>query len=93
MSIDFYNTRVRQAMSDKYVECSKRKQEFMDRQRTISEKIASGYNTLPYNEYIRLREEQKFLEKVIYEEELILAVWDQAREVCLNIADEMEDLK
>lgn len=93
MSIDYYNSNVRRAISDEYVKCSKRKQDLMDRQRTISDKIAQGYYTLSYPEYLRLRDEQKILEKVIYEEELILSVWDQAREICLNIADEMEEIK
>lgn len=93
MSIDYYNSNVRRTISDEYVKCSKRKQDLMDRQRIISDKIAQGYYTLPYPEYMRLRDEQKILEKVIYEEELILSVWDQAREICLNIADEMEENK
>ena len=63
MSIDYYNTRIRQAISDELVKCNKRQQEYLVEHNVVLARLASEKD------------------------------WDQAREICLNIADEMEDTK
>ena len=94
MDINRYNTRVRQAMSDKYVECSKRMQEIerekLEQRRTL-ERYMAGEETLTYREYKDLKSSLDCLYSEYRELDIRLAVWDEAREICLNIADEMCD--
>lgn len=92
MDIDFYNTRIRQAVSDKYVECSKRKQENEQEILKAKRKLTSymdGEEQLTYKEYIDVRSTIDILSLENNELDIELAVWDEAREICLNIADEM----
>ena len=88
MDINKYNTRVRQAISEELVKCSKRKQEYMMQHAIIMERLASEVDTLSYSEYKRLEKEKDFLLSKYQMEEIELDVWDRAREICLNIADE-----
>lgn len=88
MNIDKYNTRVRQAISEEYVKCSKVKQEFFNAYTVAKVRLESEKDTLSYNEYKRLEEEKEFLFKMMKIEEIKLDTWDKAREICLNVADE-----
>ena len=88
MDINKYNTRVRQAISEEYVRCSKRKQEYMVQHACVVARLASETDTLPYREYKRLEDEREFLVRMQQVEDIKLDVWDMAREICLNIADE-----
>lgn len=58
MTVERYNTRVRQAISDKYVECNKRKREISEEMiaaRTKLQAYMEGTETLTYREYIDLK--------------------------------------
>lgn len=88
MDINKYNTRVRQAISDELVKCSKRKQEYMTRHTCVVSRLASEKDTLPYSEYKKLEDEREFLVKMKQVEDIKLDVWYMAREICLDIADE-----
>lgn len=92
MDINRYNTRVRQAMSDKYVECSKRKrniqQETLELQRKLS-RFMDGEENLTYREYIDVKSAITMLDNEARELDIKIAVWDEARELCLNVADDM----
>ena len=96
MTIDWYNTRVRQAISDKYVECTKRKQEIskqlIDLRTKLSE-FMNGDGSMTYKEYIDLKSSLDILSLEYDELDIHIAVWDEAREVCLNVADEMNKRK
>ena len=88
MNINKYNTRVRQAISDELVKCSRRKQEYKNKHACIMVRLASEKDTLPYSEYMQLAKERDFLVKMQEVEDIKLDIWDMAREICLNIADE-----
>ena len=88
MDINKYNTRVRQAISEEFVKCSKRRQEYMRQHTCVVERLASEKDTLSYSEYKRLEDEREFFVKMQQVEEIKLDTWDMAREICLNIADE-----
>jgi hypothetical protein len=45
--------------------------------------------TLSYEEYIRLQKKTETMAKEIEELSIQLNVWDMAREICLNVADEV----
>ena len=88
MDINKYNTRVRQAISEEYVKCSKRKNDFLNEHVIVSTRLMSEADTLPYTEYKQLEKENEYLLQMIKTEEIKLNIWDMAREICLNIADE-----
>ena len=89
MDINKYNTRVRQAISDELVKCSRRKQEYMMKHTVVVARLVSEKDTLPYSEYVRLEKEREYLVKAQEMEDIKFDVWDMAREICLNIADEV----
>lgn len=93
MSIDYYNTRIRQAISDEYVKCSKQRQEYTNLYGDLTARLIDGRDTLLHTEYIQICEERDEIVKLMRLEDIKLDVWDQAREICLNIADEMEETK
>ena len=83
-----YNILVRQAISDKYVECSKTKSMVIKERQLLISRLELEKETLPYNEYIRLQKKSETMAKEIEELSIQLNVWDMAREICLNVADE-----
>lgn len=89
MDTNKYNTRVRQAISEEYVKCSKRKQELTNDVNIITVRLSNEADTLSYREYRRLETENERLLKMIETEKIKLDIWDMAREICLNIADEL----
>lgn len=96
MNIDRYNTRIRQAVSDKYVECNKKKREITQQIMTARRKLIAymdGDETLTYREYIDLKSSIDNLYREDDKLDIQIAVWDEARELCLNIEDEMRDAK
>jgi hypothetical protein len=89
MNINKYNTRVRQVISDKYVECSKTKSMVIKERQLIMSRLELEKGTLSYEEYIRLQKKTETMAKEIEELSIQLNVWDMAREICLNVADEV----
>ena len=60
MTENKYNIRIREAISDKYVDCSKRKQ---DKQKELTEilwKLSENKKTISYQDYIDLQNTQLF---------------------------------
>lgn len=84
-----YNTRVRHAMSDNLVECRKMKSNFESRLIWIDKHLKEEFDTMTHREYTSLCNEYKELEEKIERLKVVTYVWDQARELCMNIADEM----
>lgn len=84
-----YNTRVRQAMSDEYVKCTKRKCQLSKEYEETMERLKTEKDTLSYREYKELECKAEELQSQYKTEKVRLDVWDQAREICLSIADEV----
>lgn len=84
-----YNTKIRQAINNEYVKCSKRKNQLTRDLEEIAVKLEENKNTLTYNKYISLENEASRLHQEIKNEKIKIDVWDMAREICLNIVDEM----
>ena len=87
--VEKYNTRVRQAISDNYMEYSKTKAMAEKERENVIERLRLETKTLPYRDYIALQEKADRLVKEIEELNIQIDIWDKAREICLNIADEM----
>lgn len=87
--LEKYNTRVRQAISDNYMEYSKTKAMAEKERETVIERLRLEAKTLPYRDYVSLQEKAERLAKEIEELNIQIDIWDKAREICLNIADEM----
>ena len=84
-----YNTRVRQAISERYVAATKEKCKLSKEYEDIFVRLQSEKDKLSYNKYIELEQKAEELNRKISELKTEINVWDQAREICLNIADEM----
>lgn len=84
-----YNTRVRHAMSDELIENRNRKHNLETRCIWIREHLKEQEDTITYREYLNLMSELEHKENMIKQLKLIIDVWDQARELCMNIADDM----
>lgn len=88
--INKYNTAVRRAMSDKYVECTNKKCE-------IGRKIHDLYSllhsdegkNLPYRQYRKLETDLKCYEQEHNRLRIELDIWSEAREICMDLADDM----
>ena len=83
-----YNTRVRQTISDNYVEYSKTKSMLVRERVNVVERLKLEEKTLSYKDYISLQERADRLAKEIEELNIQIDIWDKAREICLNIAEE-----
>lgn len=84
-----YNTRVREAMSEEYVKSSKKKAQLHRKCEDILESLATGKDNLSYNEYVALEEKARKIQRQYEDEQIRFDIWDQAREICLNVADEV----
>ena len=84
-----YNTRVRQAISDEYVKCSKIKCQLSREYEEVLERLETEKDTLNYRGYKELECKADDLKNKYEAEKIKLDVWDMAREICLNIADEV----
>lgn len=84
-----YNTRVRQAISERIVGCSKEKSILLKELESISARLANEEDKLTYKEYMKLKNSRECLCHKISELNIVIDTWDAAREICLNVADEM----
>lgn len=84
-----YNTRVRQAMSEEYVKSSKKKTQLQREYEKVLEQLDIEASKLCYNEYITLQKRAEDLERLYEDEQIRFDIWDKAREICLNVADEV----
>ena len=91
MDILKYNTRVRQAMSDSYVDCSRQINSLEKEMDGIITYLEENDSTIPYTEYLKLLDKKDRIESQIENLRIERNVWDKAREICLDVADEMCD--
>lgn len=85
-----YNTKVRMAMSDQLVKLGKQISETRREIIQLSEKLNQGRATIPYDEYIALERDRDFLNDTLYRYEIERSVWNEAREICLTVAEDKE---
>lgn len=88
--INKYNTAVRRAISNKYVECTKKKCEIGRKMTDLYSLLHSeeGRN-LPYGQYVKLETDLEYYEREHTRLRIELDIWSEAREICMDIADEM----
>jgi hypothetical protein len=86
-----YNTRVRQAISDEYIECSNMYSAIHKKCAEIESKLQdrNTKKTLSYEEYIDLEKYLNSLKEEMKTIKIQIDVWNAAREICLDIADEI----
>ena len=85
---DKYNIRIREAISDKYVDCSKRKQDKQKELTEILRKLSENKKTMPYQDYIDLQKYASVLQTEVENLCVELNTWDKVREVCMDVIDE-----
>lgn len=88
-TLNCYSTLVRQAMSDKYVECAKRRGELYREGFIIYNRLEKEQDTLSYRQYMELKAELEQVRQQEHDEIVKRDVWDQAREICMECADEV----
>lgn len=84
-----YNTEVRRAISDEYVNYSKIKQIYMKRIFDVSKQLDQEKDILSYSEYIELEKTLERLEHDDYRLCVILNTLDKVREICLNTSENL----
>ena len=84
-----YSTKVRQAISDEYVRCSKEKAETEKEFERLAVQLANDDGVLTHKQYLKLSADAEHLRRKIEYLGVELDIWDKAREICLNIADEI----
>lgn len=89
MDENCYNTRVRHAISDELIESRNRKHNLVCRCERIRNYLKESEDTVKHKEYLNLMDELSHLEDMINTLQISINIWDQARELCMNIADEM----
>lgn len=87
-NIEKYNTQVRQAISNEYMEYLKTKSMTEKERERVIERLKFDKNLL-HTDYLYLQEKEERLTKEIEELNIQIDIWDKAREICLNVADEM----
>lgn len=80
-----YNHKVRLAVSDKYVELGKLRQEVTTKLMRVTESLK---NDMPVSQYKCLQQEKRRYQQTIHELDIRRDVLDEVRELCLNIAEE-----
>ena len=88
-TLNRYSALVRQAMSDKYVECAKRRGELYREGLIIYNRLEKEQDTLSYRQYMELKAELEQVRQLEHDEIVKRDIWDQAREICMECADEV----
>lgn len=83
-----YYSKIRRAISDNYMEYLKTKSMAEKERERVIERLKFDKNLL-HTDYLYLQEKEERLTKEIEELNIQIDIWDKAREICLNIADEM----
>lgn len=83
-----YNSEVRKAISDRYVHYSHIRRETIAKKTEIEEKL-NHPDTYSYADYCDLQKLDQKLSTEIKELEIKILTLDEAREICLNVADSM----
>ena len=82
-----YNSRVRDLMSQEYRRVSQERQDYIMRQNELVKLMLNP--DCKHIEYSMYEDERKNNEKELIRLGIELDVWDQAREICFNAADEI----
>jgi len=85
-----YNSEVRKAISDRYVYYSRIKKEKMNEKMEIDDKLKHP-DKYSYEDYCNFQKISQNLSTEIKELEIKILTLDEAREICLDVADSMED--
>ena len=85
--ISLYNSRVRDLMSQQYRRVSADKQRYMDRKFELT-KLMADYS-ISHRDYINYEKELNNINEDLVIMNIELNVWDKAREICFEVADEI----
>lgn len=85
-----YNSEVRKAISDRYVYYSHIRKEVMNKKADVEEKL-NHPNDYSYADYCDLQKLNQKLTTEIRELEIKILTLDEAREICLDIAELIKD--
>ena len=86
---ELYHSRVRDMISQKYREVSKERQALIHRQHEVLNRLQD--ETILHNEYVGLSDELDALRDEIRCLNTVINVWDEARELCFQAAEDFKD--
>ena len=86
---ELYHSRVRDMISQKYREVSKERQDLIHRQHDLLRTLED--ETIPYKEYVDLSRELDSVREEIKFLNVAINVWDEARELCFQAAEDFKD--
>ena len=93
MDLNRYNTRIRHAISDEYVKCNKKRDDISKLMSFLEQNLVdfmNGITVLTYKEYMDIKNEIETLRREHDKLTVASDIWRNAREICLDIADEMD---
>ena len=85
--INLYNSRVRDLMSQQYRRVSADKQRYMDRRFELIKLMSDC--SVSHRDYINYEKELNNIDQDLVIMNIELNVWDKAREICFEVADEV----
>lgn len=83
-----YDTLTRCAISDAFVQCSKKISETHQKISEVHSRLQSEKDSLSYKDYVHLQKSYEILLKELHDLTVQRDTWDEAREICLNILAE-----
>lgn len=88
-----YNTQVRRAMSDAYVTCRTELKIQENQLQAALQLLSDEKETIKFSDYVAIRKRINQLREEIKKKNVELEIWDKAREICLNVSDELQNKK
>ena len=90
-TIELYNSRVRDLMSMEYRRTRKELEELYELEANYIRKMQDP--TIPHAAYLECADDLEEVRENIVHMKIKADIWDKAREICFQVADEMEEGK
>ena len=90
-TIELYNSRVRDLMSMEYRRTRKELEELFNKEAEICRDMQDGLVT--HQIWLKCAEDLENTRENIIRKKIEADIWDKAREICFQVADEMEEGK
>ena len=87
--MDIYNHKALDAIREEYKRCAKEQVELRKQYIELWHRHQHEKDYITYREYQKLEHDIKYLENKMIRIDAELNTWDKAREICMNIADEV----
>ena len=90
-TLNLYNTVVRLKISEKYKEASLNRRLLQNERDVVIKRMKD--KEITYGDFLDLKKRLARLDREIIEADTEFRIWDEARELCLDTADEINNAK